>query len=250
MSKPKSNLPYAWKYPSKPDKSYRFVHQKRDAKDEKVRQSIAKKLARTPKSERLDPAQVPDTCFDIPCVMMEFKVPPLEERQERRREFETGVRADFIRHLARTQYKELRAAGITDKQIRGMRQGYTPNGFNTHHMVPIHGGGTNDFSNLILMRRVPYHDMLHNQVINPQIRGIQEGESITIKIPFSDKKVFVPDARFLPMQKEAQRQAEIRRKENLEKKKNKNKNKKKPPQPNQVLKQKAAYFAAAKRGGR
>ena len=146
----------------KKGKPYPYIHQKRtlDSKDEELRRSVAQKLAETPKSERLNPANVPDSVYDIPCVMTEF-----------------NVRAAFLKHLAKTKFNELRAAGISLKQIKGMRHGYTPNGFNTHHMVPIHGGGTNDFSNLILIRRVPYHDDLHNKVINPQIRGIKEGES-------------------------------------------------------------------------
>ena len=209
----------------KKGKPYPYVHQKRtlDAKDEELRQSVAKKLAETPKSERLDSANVPDSVYDIPCVMTEFKVPSLEERKEMRKDFELNVRAAFLKHLAKTKFNELRAAGISLKQIKGMKHGYTPNGFNTHHMVPIHGGGTNDFSNLVLIRRVPYHDDLHNKVINPQIRGIKEGESVMIKIPKTDAGVFVPHERFLPLQKEAQRKAAEKRKQKLKAKQQKNK---------------------------
>lgn len=237
-------VPYAKGGSNRP---YPYVHQKKNLKEESYRQYVAQKLATMPKSSRIDPKDVPDTFLDIPCVMTEFKVPPLEERQQTRTDFESGIRADFIKHLAKNHYKELRAAGITDKQINGMKYGYTPNGFNTHHKVPIHGGGTNDFSNLMLIKRIPYHDMLHNQVINPQIRGIEEGESIMIKIPMTDAKVFVPDPRFKEMQKEAERVAAEKRRQNQEKKKakakadaakaNKNKGGKKTP----TVKKKTLY---------
>lgn len=203
---------------SKKNSPYYYVHKKRplQTKDEELRRSMAKKLAEMPKSERLKPEDVPDSVYDIPCVITEFKVPSLEERKKQRKDFELNVRAAFLKHLAKTKFNELRAAGITLKQIKGMKHGYTPNGFNTHHIVPIHGGGTNDFSNLVLIRRVPYHDDLHNKVINPQIRGIKEGESVMIKIPKTDKGVFVPHERFLPMQREAQRQAAEKRRQKMQ----------------------------------
>ena len=205
---------------SKKNRPYYYVHKKRplQTKDEELRQSMAKKLAEMPKSERLKPEDVPDSVYDIPCVMTEFKVPSLAERKERRKDFELNVRAAFLKHLAKTKFNELRAAGITLKQIKGMKHGYTPNGFNTHHMVPIHGSGTNDFSNLVLIRRIPYHDDLHNKVINPQIRGIKEGESVMIKIPKTDKGVFVPHERFLPIQREAQRLAVEKKRQKIKEK--------------------------------
>ena len=210
---------------TKKGRPYAFIHNKRPphSKDEDFRSSMVKQLSETPKSNRLDPEKIPDTVYDIPCVMTEFKVPPLEERKERRRDFELNVRSAFLKYLAKTKFKELRAAGITLKQIQGMKRGYTPNGFNTHHMVPLHGGGTNDFSNLVLIRRVPYHDNLHNKVINPQIRGIKEGESVMIKIPRTDAGVFVPHERFLPHQKEALKQAAEKRKQKLKPKQEKEK---------------------------
>lgn len=74
-----------------------------------------------------------------------FRVPSKEERTARRLEFEQEKRAEFIKFLAKTQRPALLAAGITKKQIAGMENGFTPHGFNTHHKLPIYGGGTNDF---------------------------------------------------------------------------------------------------------
>jgi len=118
-----------------------------------------------------------------------------------RQEFEQVKRAEFIKYLARTQQDALRQAGISAKQLEGMKKGYTPHGFNTHHKLPIHGGGTNDFSNLILIRKEPWHDMLHYHIINPQTKGMSEGDSRRIIIPDPKTSVFLPSPQYKFLEK-------------------------------------------------
>lgn len=120
----------------------------------------------------------------------EYTVPDKRTRKRRRGAFDS-VRDKFIRHVAQNCQKELRAIGITDKQIEQMKKGSAPNGYNVHHKLPIHGGGLNEFSNLILMPVKP-HDELHHRVLDPQVAQMQAGETKTVKLPWSDNMVYVP----------------------------------------------------------
>ena len=87
--------------------------------------------------------------------------------------------------------KELRAMGITDAGLASMRKGYSVNGYNVHHKLPIHGGGKNEFSNFILTPLYP-HDQWHKDVMDAQLLGIREGETRKIKIPWTDEMIYDP----------------------------------------------------------
>ena len=131
-------------FPQKPftaKKSDRFLHQKRQ-----------KNKGKPTQKRPVSASKMPDSFLGVPCRKVIFRVPSKEERTARRLEFEQEKRAEFIKFLAKTQRPALLAAGITKKQIAGMENGFTPHGFNTHHKLPIYGGGTNDFSNLVLIR--------------------------------------------------------------------------------------------------
>ncbi len=177
-----------------PTRSDRFLHQKRQKSDK-----TAKKKKHVPASK------MPQTFLGVSCKKVCFCVPSKEERAARRLEFEQEKRAAFIKFLAETQQEALLAAGITKKQIEGMKNGFTPHGFNTHHKLPIYGGGTNDFSNLVLIRREPYHDMMHYHLINPQVRGMQEGNKRNILIPDPQSYVFVPSPQYKFLEKWAKK---------------------------------------------
>lgn len=170
-------------------KSDRFLHQKRQKNEIK------------PQSDRPLYQEKPESFLGVPCRTVDFRVPSKEERAARRLEFEREKRAEFIKFLAKTQEPALLAAGITKKQIAGMKNGFTPHGFNTHHKLPIYGGGTNDFSNLVLIRREPYHDMMHYHLINPQVRRMREGEQKQVVIPDPQTPVFVPSPQYKFLEK-------------------------------------------------
>ncbi|MBR1946302.1 MAG: HNH endonuclease [Alphaproteobacteria bacterium] len=175
-------------------RSDRFSHKKRDNSQNR---------GASPKrpSSNSHEQQLPKEFLGIPCKRVTFKVPPKEEREAMRLEFEMGKRAEFIKYLAETQQEALKRAGVTAKQLEGMKKGYTPHGFNTHHKLPIHGGGTNDFSNLILIPREPWHDMMHYHLINPQTKGLQEGNEKQIVIPYPETPVFEPSPQYKFLEK-------------------------------------------------
>jgi hypothetical protein len=123
---------------------------------------------------------------------VEYTIPNKKKRKDMRREFNNHVRKDFLKHLAAKEESSLVAAGISKAAITAMKAGRTPAGFNTHHKLPIHGGGTNDFKNLILIKDKPYHDEIH-RVLTPQVSGMAAGDSRTVKIPTPGGNVFVPN---------------------------------------------------------
>ena len=124
---------------------------------------------------------------------VQWTVPEKQERKARRRAF-NSVRTEFLKHIGKTMEAELRAMGLTDKQIKQVKNGSAPNGYNVHHKLPIHGGGKNEFSNLILMP-IPPHDDLHHKVMDPQVAQMQSGDSKKVVIPWTDDMVYVPPER-------------------------------------------------------
>lgn len=140
-----------------------------------------------------------DTVHGMQMREMDYFVPPMEERKRLRDEFNgdkekgvEGVRSKFLKHLAQHHEKELvEKLGLTPTDIDGMKKGFTPNGFNVHHKLPLHGGGKNEFSNFILTPLYP-HDQWHHDIMDPQIQGIREGETRRIKIPYTDDMIYDP----------------------------------------------------------
>lgn len=119
----------------------------------------------------------------------EYKTPPKRQREMTRDDFKKNVRPAFLKYIADNCEAQLRKLGVTDAGLLRMRNGFGVNGFNVHHKLPIHGGGTNDFSNLIFMP-IPPHDELHNKVINPQIKNLDTRSGVTIKLPWRDGMVW------------------------------------------------------------
>lgn len=130
-----------------------------------------------------------DTYHGFPLVEMEYKSPPKKEREETRNQFRKEARPAFLKYIAEHFPDQLRAIGVTEKGLELMKSGQSANGFNVHHKVPIHGGGSNDFSNLILMP-IKQHDDLHQKIIDPQIRDKSTKHGTVIKLPYNDKMVW------------------------------------------------------------
>lgn len=120
---------------------------------------------------------------------VEFKTPPKREREVMREQFKKEVRPAFLKYVAEHFSTELRAMGISEAGLATMRKGFSVNGYNVHHKLPIHGGGTNDFKNLIIMPVGP-HDELHHQVIDPQLKNKNLTEGVKIKLPWKDEMVW------------------------------------------------------------
>ena len=144
-----------------------------------------------------------DTIHGLKLKEVEYTVPSRDERKAKRAEFNgvrdengnvvvEGVRSKFLKMLANEHADLLvERLGLTDRDIDGMRKGFTPNGFNVHHKLALHGGGKNEFSNFILTPLYP-HDQWHHDVMDAQIDGIREGETRKIKIPYTDEMIYDP----------------------------------------------------------
>lgn len=136
----------------------------------------------------------------IPLMEVSYKVPDRATRQARRSDFNSNVRPRFIQHLVENCRDQLVAAGLTEHEIKVMAdQGHVPHRYNVHHKLPIHGGGSNSFDNLILIDKAS-HQSIHDY-IDPQIQTrdqygtvvlIGKGQSRRIKLPSPPGNVFVP----------------------------------------------------------
>ncbi|MGD9637559.1 MAG: alpha/beta hydrolase [Alphaproteobacteria bacterium] len=93
-----------------------------------------------------------------------------------------GARSNFLKKLGSDYSQALEAAGLLPDQVAAMaEEGICPSGYNVHHKKPIHGGGTNDAGNFVLIRDNLYHDMIHAH-LDLQISGMKEGESREVMI--------------------------------------------------------------------
>ncbi len=144
---------------------------------------------------------IPESIHGIPVVEAPYVAVPRRKVRELRREF-TTARKEFLKILATTQYPALKKAGLSDKAVENMKRGMSPNGYNTHHKIPLAGGGLNVFDNFILIKNDPYHEDLH-KILDPQICVLKDGERAVVKIPLPSGNVFIP-----PKQEEKTQNAE------------------------------------------
>ncbi len=136
----------------------------------------------------------------IPLKKMTYECKPkvYDEKSLRIGKKKTKARAEFNEHkseflkfIGKNHVKELKALGLSNKQISEIAAGHSVNGYNVHHKLPLHGGGSNDFSNFIFMP-IKEHDDIHKHIIDKQIENIEIGEKREILIPWTDSPVFVP----------------------------------------------------------
>ena len=116
------------------------------------------------------------------------------ERAALRDAFNEGGRQSFLQHLARDKWGELGSRGFTSRNRESMLNGRVPHGFNVHHIKPLDDGGDNSFENLVLMRAHPDHEAVH-RYLDPQLKGLENGQSRTVKLPMPQPGVGIPDGR-------------------------------------------------------
>lgn len=117
-----------------------------------------------------------------------------EERDNLRAEFEKkgGPRENFIKSIASDSGKIelLNEAGLRSGQIIRMKEnGEVPRGWQVHHKLPLDGGGTNEFDNLVLVKNSAYYQALTKQQ-NEQTCDIKEGETKQVSLPIPDAFVY------------------------------------------------------------
>lgn len=167
---------------------YKFVHAKRKSNGKKG------KPVKTAEQLNAQAGKFPFTEINgFKLKEVEWTVPDKQTRNRRRKAF-NSVRKEFLKHIGATMEPALRDLGLNDKQIEQIKKGHAPVGYNVHHKLPIHGGGKNEFSNLILMPIKP-HDELHHKVMDPQVAQMQTGASKKVMIPWTDDMVYVDPER-------------------------------------------------------
>lgn len=189
----------------KQNAGYNYVHEKRPRpnKDERRanQQKGSAKGAFSPQGKYTQEQRKGEFSFDtihgLKLKEVEYTVPPKKVREDRREEFsgtreKEGVRSKFLKMLVKEHEAELvEKLSLTDRDLEGMRNGRCPPGLNVHHKQALHGGGKNEFSNFILTPLYP-HDQWHHDIMDPQLAGIREGETRTIKIPYTDEMIYDP----------------------------------------------------------
>lgn len=105
-----------------------------------------------------------------------------------RNEFNTSVRKEFLMDLGKN-HEYLKNAGFSDIDILKIQNGYVPDGWQVHHKIPLDGGGSNSFDNLVLIQNEPYHKVITNYQ-NSTMRGMLEGESKTVKWPIPNDDIY------------------------------------------------------------
>lgn len=122
-----------------------------------------------------------------------YKKRTREETQKLRNKFGSSVRKNFVKSLANdaNKVKKLKQAGLTDVDIKKLKAGQIPTGWQVHHKIPLDGGGTNDFDNLILMKNDPYHKALTNAQ-RKATKCMVENQTKVIDWPIPDGFVYPP----------------------------------------------------------
>ena len=110
------------------------------------------------------------------------------ELSQLRSEFNTSVRKNFLMDMGK-QTEYLRSAGFTEADILKIQNGYVPTGWQVHHKIPLDGGGTNDFSNMVLIQNEPYHKVLTNYQ-NSVMKDMNEGDIIVVAWPQPNGNIY------------------------------------------------------------
>lgn len=101
--------------------------------------------------------------FNLPnmdLIEAEFVLLDAQWLSELRKAFKR-TRRDFLKYVGYHHVNELMAAGMDDESIKLVKKGKAPENFNIHVRVPFDYGGTNSFSNLVLIQTHPFHTELH-----------------------------------------------------------------------------------------
>ncbi|MDQ0269193.1 T7SS effector LXG polymorphic toxin [Cytobacillus purgationiresistens] len=114
-----------------------------------------------------------------------------EEFKQLRKKFNSSERKNFLQDLASDEkkIKQLFDAGLTETDIKNLKSGLVPDGYQVHHKLPLDDGGTNDFINLILIKNDPYHKVLTNSQ-KGLTKGMKVGDSINIKWPIPEGFIY------------------------------------------------------------
>lgn len=100
-------------------------------------------------------------------------------RDALRKTFDSSARGSFLKGL---DDGALRRAGMDAEDIALVRRGNVPDGYQVHHKYPLDDSGTNDPSNLVLIKTQPDHQLVTNHQ-SYTTRGMKPGESRDVPWP-------------------------------------------------------------------
>jgi hypothetical protein len=109
-----------------------------------------------------------------------------EQRELLRKEFDRSARSGFLKKIGTDpeSVAQLKRAGLTDSDIADIAEGNVPESgdWQVHHKLPLDDNGTNDPSNLILMKNDPYHQAITNAQ-KALTKGMAPGDTRTLDFP-------------------------------------------------------------------
>ncbi len=108
-----------------------------------------------------------------------------------RKEFDAGIRADFLKSLANdpANAAALQKAGLSEQALLRMQAGKAPPGYQVHHKLPLDDGGGNEFGNLVLIKDDPFHRALTN-LQRELTSSLKPGETATVPWPVPNGFVY------------------------------------------------------------
>ncbi len=114
-----------------------------------------------------------------------------EELKVFRKEFNNGVRGKFLLALSNDNkvIQHLKDLGVPDMDIKKLSNGRVPASFEVHHKLPLDDGGTNDFSNLVLIRKAPEHHAFTTYQ-KQTTKGLSVGENVELQWPLPKGNVY------------------------------------------------------------
>ncbi|NAX20988.1 HNH endonuclease signature motif containing protein [Vibrio sp. V39_P1S14PM300] len=113
------------------------------------------------------------------------------EYTELRKAFNKSIRGDYLEALSKDPkaVSKLKDLGVPDSEIQKLAAKRVPSGFQVHHKLPLDDGGTNDFSNLVLIRNAPEHSAFTTYQ-KQTTTGISVGDSIELDWPIPNGDVY------------------------------------------------------------
>lgn len=113
-----------------------------------------------------------------------------EELDRLRKEFNYSERANFLKSLGEDP-DILLQAGFSETDIKSIQNGTVPPGWQVHHKLPLDDGGTNDPSNLVLIKNDPYHKVITN-FQNAFAKTLSPGETKVVEFPIPEGNIYPP----------------------------------------------------------
>lgn len=94
----------------------------------------------------------------------------LLEKVNRKKQYKR-VKDDFLKYISYHLSNDLRDAGLSEDDIFYLKKGVLPENFNVHIKIPFDYTGSVNFTNMVLMQNLPYHEDIH-RFMDMQMEGM------------------------------------------------------------------------------